>query len=119
MLVEFDKKYNKMGLPAIVVGDMNARPNQGFHQNMCAHYEDCYLVAEKKCGNIGTFNSASGSEKNFTLEHRRIDHIYVHSTDKGKVRVKDYTVNRDKYNIDGYTVYPSDHNPVVVNLTLK
>ena len=119
LLVEFDKKYNKMGLPAIVVGDMNARPNQGFHQNMCAYYEDCYLVAEKKCGNIGTFNSASGNEKNFTLEHRRIDHIYVHSTDKGKVRVKDYTVNRDKYNIDGYTVYPSDHNPVVVNLTLK
>lgn len=119
LLVEFDKKYNKEGLPTIVVGDMNARPNQGFHKNMCAHYEDSFLVAEQKCGTIGTFNSAAGTDKNFTLEHRRIDHIYVHSTDRGKIRVKNYTVNRDKYEIDGGKYYPADHNPVVVDLTIK
>ncbi|MBQ2026797.1 MAG: hypothetical protein II214_02740, partial [Alistipes sp.] len=116
---EFDKKYNTQGLPTIVVGDMNSRPGDGFHQNMLKHFEDCYLVAEKKCGTIGTFNSGAGTDKNFTLEHRRIDHIYVHSTDKGEIKVKSYEVNRDKYNVGGQMHYPSDHNPVVVDLKLK
>ena len=119
LLVEFDKKYNKDGLPSIALGDMNARPNQAFHKAMCTHFEDCYLVAENKCGTIGTFNSSNGSEKNFALAHRRIDQIYVHSTDKGKLTVKNYTVNRDKYEIDGQMLFPSDHNPVVVEITLK
>jgi endonuclease/exonuclease/phosphatase family metal-dependent hydrolase len=119
LLVEFDKKYNTQGLPTIVVGDMNSRPGDGFHQNMLKHFEDSYLVAEKKCGNVGTFNSAAGLDKNFTLEHRRIDHIYVHSTDKGNIKVKSYEVNRDKFKYGDAEYYPSDHNPVVVDLTLK
>ena len=119
LLVEFDKTYNKAGLPSIALGDMNARPNQAFHNAMCAHFEDCFLVAEEKCGTIGTFNSSKGSDRNFTVSNRRIDHIYVHSTDKGQLKVKKYYVNRDKYKIDGQMLYPSDHNPVVVEMTLK
>jgi endonuclease/exonuclease/phosphatase family metal-dependent hydrolase len=119
LLVEFDKKYNKEGLPTIVVGDMNARPGQTFHNNMLTHYEDCFLVAEKKCGTIGTFNSSGEIENNFTLSHRRIDHIYVRSTDNGKIRVVEYNVDRTKSKINGELHYPSDHNPVVVELTLK
>ena len=119
VLVEIDKRYNKEGLPTIVLGDMNSRPGDAFHQNMLKHYEDAFLVAEKKCGTIGTFNSAAGSDKNFTVSDRRIDHIYVHSTDKGEVKVKEYVVNRDKVKIKGVEVYPSDHNPVIANLTIK
>ena len=119
LLVEFDKTYNKAGLPSIALGDMNARPNQAFHKAMCAHFEDCFLVAEEKCGTIGTFNSSKGSDRNFTVSNRRIDHIYVHSTDKGELKVKKYYVNRDKYKIDGQMLYPSDHNPVVAEITLK
>ena len=119
LLVEFDKKYNTEGLPSIALGDMNARPGQAFHNAMCAHFEDCFLVAEEKCGTIGTFNSSKGSDRNFTVSNRRIDHIYVHSTDKGKLTVKKYYVNRDKYKIDGQMLYPSDHNPVVAEITLK
>ncbi len=119
LLVEFDKKYNKEGLPTIVVGDMNARPGQTFHNNMLTHYEDCFLVAEKKCGTLGTFNSSGEIENNFTLPHRRIDHIYVRSTDNGKIRVVEYNVDRTKSKINGELHYPSDHNPVVVELTLK
>lgn len=119
-LVEFDQKYNKEGLPTIVVGDMNARPGQAFHQAMCAYYEDCYLVAEKTCGTIGTFNGSGESEQNFSKSTRRIDHIYIRSTDKGKLTTKDYKVNRDKYVMpDGQKHYPSDHNPVIVEMTLK
>ena len=119
LLTEFDQKYNTEGLPTIVVGDMNARPGDGFHQNMTKHYEDSFLVAEKKCGTIGTFNGSGESEKNFSIPNRRIDHIYVHSTDKGKIAVKSYNVNRDKYNCGGKMHYPSDHNPVYVDLKIK
>ena len=119
ILVEIDQQYNPENLPTIVVGDMNARPGETFHQNMLKHYEDAFLVAEKKCGTIGTFNSSSGTDKNFALSHRRIDQIYVHSTENGKITVKEYTVNRDKYPISGSQYYPSDHCPVYVDVTIK
>ena len=122
LLTEFDKKYNTEGLPTIVVGDMNAwpgHPKNAFYENMTKYFEDSYEVAEKKCGTIGTFNSSKENEKNFTNPNRRIDHIYIHSTDKGKIQVKNYTVNRDKYKIDGAPHYPSDHNPVYVDMVIK
>ena len=119
VLVEIDKKYNTKGLPTIVLGDMNDCPGGNFHNSMLTHYEDTFLVAEKKCGTIGTFNSARGWDRNFTLPQRRIDHIYVHSTDKGQIKVREYTVNRDKAEINGVSVYPSDHNPVIADLTIK
>ena len=119
LLVEFDKKYNTENLPSIALGDMNARPGQAFHQNMCAYFEDCYLATENKIGTIGTFNGSKGSEAMLKLPHRRIDQIYVHSTEKGKFEVKKYEVVLDKHVIDGEKHYPSDHNPVVVDLTIK
>ena len=119
LLVEWDSKYNTEALPSVVVGDMNARPEQAFHQAMCAHFEDCFLVAKEKVGPIGTFNSSSGSDKNLELPHRRIDHIYVHSTDKGKFDIAKYEVVTKKYEVNGTMHYPSDHCPVVVDLKLK
>lgn len=120
LLVEFDQTYNKAGLPTIIVGDMNARPGKALHNIMCEYFEDSFLVAKENCGTIGTYNGSGEVEKNFSAPHRRIDHIYVRSTDKGKITVKDYKVNRDKYIMpDGESHYPSDHNPVVVNLTIK
>jgi endonuclease/exonuclease/phosphatase family metal-dependent hydrolase len=122
LITEFDQKYNTEGLPTIVVGDMNAwegHKNNTFYENMTKYFEDTYYAAEKKCGTVGTFNGSKEIEKNFTTYHRRIDHIYVRSTDKGKIKVKDYKVNRDKYKIDGAMHYPSDHNPVYVDLQLK
>ena len=119
LLVEFDQKYNTEGLPTIVVGDMNSHPGDDFHKNMLSYYEDSFHVAEKKCTTLGTFNGSAENEEYFSLLYRRIDHIYTHSTDKGKVTVKEYDVNRDKYNCGGRMHYPSDHNPVIVNLKLK
>ncbi len=119
LLVEWDKSYNTEALPSIAVGDMNARPEQAFHKAMCAHFDDCALVAKEKVGPIGTFNSASGSDRNLTLPNRRIDHIYIHSTEKGKFEVERYEVVTKKYEIGGVEHYPSDHCPVVADLKLK
>ena len=119
LLVEFDKKYNTDKLPTIVVGDMNSHPGDKFHQTMLSYYEDSFQVAEKKCATLGTFNGPGEVEKQLSQLYRRIDHIYTHSTEKGKITVKEYDVNRDKYNCGGKTHYPSDHNPVVVDLTIK
>ncbi len=119
LLVEWDGKYNTEALPSIVVGDMNARPEQGFHKAMCSHFDDCALTAKEKVGPVGTFNSSSGSDKNLELPYRRIDHIYVHSTDKGKFEVEKYEVVTKKYEVSGAMHYPSDHCPVVVDLKLK
>ena len=119
LLVEFDKKYNTDKLPTIVVGDMNSHPGDKFHKTMLSYYEDSFHVAEKKCATLGTFNGPGEVEKQLSQLYRRIDHIYTHSTEKGKVTVKEYDVNRDKFNCGGRMHYPSDHNPVVVNLTIK
>lgn len=119
LLVEFDKSYNFEKLPSIALGDMNARPGQTFHQHMCAYFEDCYLATDNKVGTVGTFNSSKGTDAPLMQPHRRIDQIYIHSTDKGKFEVEKYEVILDKYTIDGEKRYPSDHNPVVVDLKLK
>ena len=119
LLVEFDKKYNTKGLPTIAVGDMNARPNGAFHKNMLTHYKDCYLVAEKKSGTIGTFNGAAESDDSLKNESNRIDHIYVHSTIMGQIDVNEYKVSLDKLDCGGELHYPSDHNPVIVDVTLR
>ena len=119
LLVEFDKNYNTEALPTIALGDMNARPDGEFHQAMCAHYEDCALVAKEKLGTPGSFNSYQGSEEILALPYRRIDHIYVHSTDKGKFEVLKYEVDTKKFKIGGNMHYPSDHCPVVVDMKLK
>ena len=122
LLTEFDQKYNTEGLPTIVVGDMNAWPNHPkntFYDNMTKYFEDSYLVANEKGEIIGTFNSSSGSEKNFTKPNRRIDHIYIRSTEKGKCTVNKYVVNTDKAKINGELHFPSDHNPVYIDLTIK
>ena len=119
VLVDIDRKYNTEGLPTIVVGDMNAWPTQPFLATMTEYYDDAFLITKKKCGTIGTYAGAGEYVKYLTSPRRRIDHIYVHSSDKGKIEVHNYTVNKDKYEMGGRQHYPSDHNPVYVELSIK
>lgn len=123
VLVEIDKNYNTDALPTILLGDMNAwptgAPKRTFYQTMVQHYEDCFEVARKRDDNIGTFNGSGEYENYFQTPRRRIDHIYVRSTTNGKFDVLTYMVNRDKHKVGRVKHYPSDHNPVVVELELR
>ncbi len=119
LIIEFEKELNTEKLPVIVVGDMNANPKMEFYERMCQHFDDCFVIAKKKCGNLGTFNGASEIEANFKNPNKRIDHIYVRSTKKGKIKVSNYVVNRDKLQCGNGLHYPSDHNPVYVDLRIK
>lgn len=117
--IQIDKEFNPEKLPTIVMGDMNAWPGQPFLDMMKTHYKDCYEEAAVRGPEIGTYASSKELETHFAAPRRRIDHIYFHSTDKGAFEVHSYKVNRDKYPIGGKMHYPSDHNPVYVDMTLK
>ena len=120
LITEFAKTYNPHDLPTIVVGDMNACPGDGFYKNMTKFYNDAFVVAEKNnCKLPGTYNGPGSSDKYFSRSDRRIDHVYTHSTDNGTIVIKEYSVNRDKYKSGGKEFYPSDHNPVFVDMKLK
>ena len=119
VLIQIDKEFNPEKLPTIVMGDMNAWPGQPFLDTMKTQYKDCYDEAAVRGSEIGTYASSKELETHFAAPRRRIDHIYFHSTDKGSFEVHSYKVNRDKYPIGGKMHYPSDHNPVYVDMTLK
>ena len=119
VLIWIDKECNTEKLPTIAMGDMNAWPGQPFLDTMKTHYKDCYDEAAVRGPEIGTYASSKELETHFAAPRRRIDHIYFHSTDKGSFEVHSYKVNRDKYPIGGKMHYPSDHNPVYVDMTLK
>lgn len=119
LIIEFEKELNTKKLPVIVVGDMNANPKMEFYERMCQHFDDSFVVARKKCGNIGTYSGPQEIEDNFKNPNKRIDHIYVRSTKKGKIKVSNYVVNRDKLPCGNGLHYPSDHNPVYVDLRIK
>ena len=119
VLIWIDKECNTEKLPTIVMGDMNAWPGQPFLDTMKTHFKDCYEEAAERCATIGTYASSKELETHFEAPRRRIDHIYVRATEKGAFEIHRYDVNRDKYPIGGKMHYPSDHNPVYVDLTIK
>ena len=118
ILVEVEQAENHKGLPTIFLGDMNAWPDTKFYEMITKHFDDSFVVAEKRCETIGTFHASQEVESFFEQQRRRIDFIFLRGN-KSKMEVKSYDVNRDKYNCGGVMHYPSDHNPVGIVLTIK
>lgn len=119
ILAEIEKMYNTENLPVVVMGDMNAHPATPFYKAMCEQFDDAYNVAQKRCSTIGSFNGSAGLDDNLTKPRRRIDHIYLRSTEQGKWSVVSYEVDRTKYDLGDGMRFPSDHNPVYVDLKLE
>lgn len=107
-LIAAQSNSRTASIPAIIMGDLNTVPEEesvsSFKQ--AEHWKDAYDFAKIKHGPVCTFNGFSP-----THPERRIDYIFCNRY----LDVERYLVISEIY--DG--VFPSDHWPVLVTLTLK
>lgn len=112
LIVEREKMYNPEGLPSVLVGDMNADPDDAASATFAAYYKDAFTAApaEYRYGPIGTFQSHSTST-DLSDKTRRIDYIYV----RGDIELKSYCCDNSVYGPSG--IFPSDHCPVWAHMS--
>lgn len=102
------------GMPVVFMGDLNAVPGNRAYEKVLEHglFQDAKLVSQAPPhGPPGTFNG-------FNINHspdRRIDYLFV----SGHFAVHRYGVLTDMYLHDGILRFPSDHFPVVAEVTLR
>ena len=111
LLADRERAYNPDGLPSILVGDMNAAPDDAASNLLREHWEDARRVvpASAVYGPGGTFQSHN-LQTNLSDETRRIDYVYV----RGQAAPSSYRVDDTVYG----GIYPSDHCPVIVELKI-
>lgn len=118
LIVDKEKELNVRGLPAIVVGDMNASATEASIQYYLGHgFLDSYteVLPSHHSGGFTTFVSKTTTEVS-KWDKSRIDFVLVKPNGSGKTPWG-YNVNYSMYkNARGTTVYPSDHLPVEVIL---
>jgi endonuclease/exonuclease/phosphatase family metal-dependent hydrolase len=106
-------------LSVVVTGDFNSRPGTPVYRNFArAGFVDTYLAAGNQDGrDANTFHAFKGARYRDTrpaLGPRRIDWILLKDP-KRRVRVGSHLILRDHQ--EGSGVYPSDHYPVLAELT--
>lgn len=95
------------GRPIIVSGDFNVPPSTAAYDTMTSALHDSYLKSSiTPHGPEGTFG---GFEVGSTANDRRIDYIFVDSS----INVWRYAALSDQWNGS----YPSDHLPVLIELS--
>lgn len=94
------------GYPVFICGDHNSNPDRKpFYDLYNAYFNDSRVAAEKVSGQEGTCNVWNST----TL--KRLDYIWVRGA-----RVNTYSTIENKYD---KSFYPSDHFPIVLNITLE
>lgn len=102
------KEVNSEDLPVILMGDFNLEPEAEGIKLLSRQMNDSKLVSSNvSFGPIGTFNGYKLDQSST----RRIDYIF---TSVGNIEVIKYGVLTDSKDLK----YPSDHFPVLVELTL-
>jgi endonuclease/exonuclease/phosphatase family metal-dependent hydrolase len=107
------------GHPVVVTGDFNCRPGTPVYRNFArAGFVDTYLAAGKEDRrDANTFHAFEGTryrEARPGLGPRRIDWILLKDP-RRRIRVGSHLILRDHE--EGSGVYPSDHYPVLAELT--
>ena len=100
---------NTDGFPVIIMGDFNVEPTSELIANLKQTMSDSRDQAKIVFGSNGTFNGFKFKE----LVSRRIDYILLSKS--FKISVEKYGVLTSSIDLK----YPSDHFPVLVELTLK
>lgn len=107
LILNKTEEFNTKSLPVIVMGDFNLKPEEAPIKLLSESLNDTKKVSElKPFGPTGTFN---GFKFNKPVSNR-IDYIF---TSKNNISVKKYAVLSDSKDCK----YPSDHLPVVVDIT--
>lgn len=96
--------------PVIAVGDYNSKPESPQVKDILSLMNDAYAISETEPA--GSYDTDLGGGNFVGPANGRIDFLFV---SKG-IKVKDYTVPEDKRE-NGH--YPSDHLPIVCNLTIE
>lgn len=110
LLIKQIEKINTKSLPVILMGDFNVTPSNTAYTTIINNldWKDARLISEIPAfGPGGTFTG-------FEWEHMPdgiIDHIFV----KGKINVIRHGILTDNYG----KKYPSDHFPVLIEISLK
>ena len=104
-------EYNPAGLPAIFVGDFNARPDNPASVHFMEYWTDSFSAVgeENRKGPAGTFN---GHDSDRDMEKaRRIDYVYF----RGGITPLAYECVDTQYD----SIWPSDHCAIYAELELK
>lgn len=113
VILEREKAINVSGLPFFVAGGMNTiYPEETSMELLREVFSDTFLEAEEKGvreGPVGTYN-AFNPDADMEDELVKQDYIFA----KGGYTLNSYKAITTKF--DGQ--YPSDHLPVVINVTL-
>jgi len=108
LIDEWIKKTNANNYPVIIGGDFNSKENSEPIVWFSNYYNDAKtasMISPK--GPLGTFNYFNNRTENHKY---RLDYIFVNEN----VKVNSYEVLQNKYG----EMYPSDHYPVFVELTI-
>lgn len=123
---------NKDNCPCILVGDLNSSPtdeNNGhmydvlktFWKNAYDEAKENGVLSQSEIENPGTWENWRGQKSMLQSEKHRIDHVFCSS----EFTVTDYRTNRYRFKMQyapsssGYrNFYPSDHVPVIAELSL-
>ncbi|HJO67635.1 MAG TPA: endonuclease/exonuclease/phosphatase family protein [Sphingomonas sanguinis] len=92
------------GLPLVLAGDMNARPDTAAYRTFAGALTDAWGSAKRREGPVLTFHDFTGTPD------RRIDYLFLRG-------FKADTVTTDTYH--QVKVYPSDHFPIEATLTFE
>ncbi len=110
MILRRIKEINKRNYPLIFMGDLNAEPNSKPISILKSELKDTKEISiEKPFGPNGTFN-AFQFDKPVT---KRIDYIFI--SKNNSIKINKYAVLSDSKDLK----YPSDHLPVLVQLTIN
>ncbi|MGE7204417.1 endonuclease/exonuclease/phosphatase family protein [Sphingomonas sp. NPDC019816] len=90
------------GLPVVVAGDMNARPDTAAYRRFAGALTDAWPSAKRRAGPAMTFHDFTGTPD------RRIDYLFVRGFRAEAVATNTYHQGK---------TYPSDHFPVQATLT--
>ena len=100
VIIEREQMYNTLGMPSVLVGDMNATQDDAASATFRTHWEDAYQATDPAFvdGPVGTFNGHKTST-DLSVSTARIDYIYT----RGQLSLKTYKVDNSIY--EG--IYPS------------